>query len=613
MIRMKNGIRTLVLLALICLFALATAAAGETVLSDAASLSALMNDPSAWGGYYKLGADIDLSGVAQTPIGTYDTPFTGSFDGAGHTVKLAMKADGTVGLFGVAEGATIRGLTVLGRVENTFAATDAETKINGKYPGTGALLGVALSGTTVENCSTHAAVSGPGNTGGLIGVVYNYGDKTVTVSDCTGEAEVSSSFGNAGGLVGRIQTKSSAVPTALVSGCTNSADVYSASEDRNRLAGIAGYVRTEMGEIRIDGCMNSGKIKAENSGAKGSNNPYAGGIVGRIEAVTDVSSAVRVLNCKNTGVIESSHHAGGIIAFISRTDIADQTATEIVGCLNTAAVIGPSHAGGIVGYTQNRCNADVRSAVKDCENRGTVSSSACAGGLVGRWYGFDIVTSYNSGKVTADSLAGGIAGKAEGEVFCETNAVYLAGTAEVAVAASKPICVELAAASVTAGDAKTASSFADFDFNTIWQIGNDGPVLAAFADGKMPTVTEPVPPVTTEPVASVAVSVTDTTALTDPADTIAADAPETSDASAETTAKDETVQTDDMTTAVADTTASDNTAVTADTHGSTTVAEPHGTDETETSGIPIWLYAVLAALVIALIACGVILYRRKRH
>ena len=434
---MKNiGIRILTALTLALLLALAAAAAGETVISDAASLAALMNDPAAWGGSYKLGADIDLAGKAQSPIGTYETPFTGSFDGAGHTVKIDIRADGTAGLFGVCEGAAIRNLTVDGSVANSFAATDAETKIDDKYPGTGALCGVALSGTTLENCTARAAVKGPGNVGGLVGVVYNYDARTVTLKNCTSQAAITSTLGNAGGLVGRIQTASSASPAALVSGCANRTDVTSTSEDRNRLGGIAGYVRTEAGEIRFEACENVGDLNAANSGAKGSNNPFVGGIAGRIEAVTDATAAVRILDCKNSGKIESSHHAGGITAYINRSDKATKTASEIVGCLNTGAVSGPSHAGGIIGYSQNRCGADVRSAVKDCENRGAVSSSACAGGLVGRWYGFDILTSYSSGKVTADSLAGGIAGKAEGEVFCETNAVYLAATAPAETSAT---------------------------------------------------------------------------------------------------------------------------------------------------------------------------------
>lgn len=593
---MKNiGIRILAALTLALLLALAAAAAGETVISDAASLAALMNDPAAWGGSYKLGADIDLTGKAQSPIGTYETPFTGSFDGAGHTVKIDIRADGTAGLFGVCEGAAIRNLTVDGSVANSFAATDAETKIDDKYPGTGALCGVALSGTTFENCTARAAVKGPGNVGGLVGVVYNYDARTVTLKNCTGDAEITSALGNAGGLVGRIQTASSASPAVLVSGCENRADVQSVSEDRNRLAGIAGYVRTEAGEIRLEACVNTGNITGANSGAKGSNNPFVAGIAGRIEAVTDATAAVRILDCKNTGNIESSHHAGGITAYINRSDKATVTASEIVGCLNTGAVSGPSHAGGIIGYSQNRCGADVRSAVKNCENRGAVSSSACAGGLVGRWYGFDILTSYSSGKVTADSLAGGIAGKAEGEVFCETNAVYLAGSADAAVGESNPICVEMAASAVSAADAGKADSYAGFDFASVWQVGKDGPALAAFAGGKMPEATTAETTVTTAP--------RETTA---PAESAAA----TGESTAEST--EATAESVETSVTSADTTASESSAVTdattAPAEGTVTTAAPAA----ETGGAPVGLIVGIAVAVLAVGALCFLLIRKKK-
>ncbi len=593
---MKNiGIRILAALVLVLLLALAAAAAGETVISDAAALTALMNDASAWSGSYKLGADIDLTGKAQSPIGTYETPFTGSFDGAGHTVKVDIKADGTAGLFGVCEGAAIRNLTVDGSVANTFAATDAETKIDDKYPGTGAVCGVALSGTTFENCTARAAVKGPGNVGGLVGVVYNYAARTVTLKNCTSQAAITSTLGNAGGLVGRIQAASSASPAVFVSGCANRTDVTSTSEDRNRLGGIAGYVRTEAGEIRFETCENAGNLNAANSGAKGSNNPFVGGIAGRIEAVTDATAAVRILDCKNTGNIESSHHAGGITAYINRSDKATLTASEIVGCLNTGAVSGPSHAGGIVGYSQNRCGADVRSAVKNCENRGAVSSSACAGGLVGRWYGFDILTSYSSGKVTADSLAGGIAGKAEGEVFCETNAVYLAGSADAAVGESNPICVEMAASAVSAADAGKAERYAGFDFASVWQVGKNGPALAAFAGGKMPETTTAETTVTTAPAETTvtAESTAETGESTTESTEATAESVETSVTSADTT--------EPAGSAVAD-------ATTAPAETSATTAAPAA----ETGGAPVGLIVGIGVAVLAVGALCFLLIRKKK-
>ena len=146
----KSAFRLLLPVCLLALLCLSAFAAGETVISDAAALGRLMDDPAAWSGSYRLGADIDLGSVKQSPIGNYETPFTGSFDGAGHTISgLNIKADGTAGLFGVLSGASVTDLTVKGSVLNSFAATDAETKLDEKYPGTGGIAGVALSGVAV--------------------------------------------------------------------------------------------------------------------------------------------------------------------------------------------------------------------------------------------------------------------------------------------------------------------------------------------------------------------------------------------------------------------------------------------------------------------------------
>ena len=217
----KFGFAPLLLAIFLCL--LLPAAAKDIGSADA--LVSLMNDPAAWSGDWTLTADIDLTGKTQSPIGNYETPFTGSFDGAGHTVSgLNIAAGEAAGLFGVTESASVRNLTVTGRAENTFAAETAETRVEGRYPGTGGLVGVALSGTTVENCTSRVSVKGYGNVGGLVGVVYNFGLASVRIDGCRSEAAVESLRGNAGGLLGRIYTASAAFPAVVVSNSVNTAD-----------------------------------------------------------------------------------------------------------------------------------------------------------------------------------------------------------------------------------------------------------------------------------------------------------------------------------------------------------------------------------------------------
>lgn len=239
----------------------------EIEIKDAQTLLALMFNSSQWSKAYRLTADIDLTGYAQSPIGNYTVPFTGSFDGAGYTVRgLNITTDiGTAGLFGVISEAAISNLTVEGTVTNTFAATNAETKIDGNYPGTGGICGVVLSGSSITDCINRAAVNGPGNSGGIAGVVYNYGERTVKVAGFENYGEVNSSLGNAGGLFGRVQTSSEAAPAVLVNGCINYADVWLTAEDRNRVGGMAGYIRTEAGLVLIENCENEGDITGSNS------------------------------------------------------------------------------------------------------------------------------------------------------------------------------------------------------------------------------------------------------------------------------------------------------------------------------------------------------------
>lgn len=69
------------------------------IVMDAADLDAVRDN---LGAYYELGADIDLGGEEWTPIGSSGQPFTGTFDGDGHTISgLYVNSDDDAGLFGV--------------------------------------------------------------------------------------------------------------------------------------------------------------------------------------------------------------------------------------------------------------------------------------------------------------------------------------------------------------------------------------------------------------------------------------------------------------------------------------------------------------------------------
>lgn len=470
---------------------------GYTAVSTPEELCRLMKNSSEWGGSFYLTADIDLSGSAgQNPIGTDAAhPFTGIFDGNGHTVKgLDIKASPAAGLFGCISGAQIRNLTVQGSVANTFEAQNAETKADGSYPGSGAVAGIVLTGSVIENCVSRAGVSAPGNCGGLIGVIYNYGDFSVKVTDCSNYGIVNTTLGNAGALIGRIQAACTAASAVSVEGCTNYADITSLSPDRCRVGGIAGYVRAEKGSIVIADCGNYGSISGSNEATNASHYPYAGGITGRIEIVSDVSSSVTVSGCINRGKITSSEIAGGITAYISCGKTCIGSVSGIFGCCNTAEVSGPYTAGGIAGLTANQ-NTDTenRVTVKNCMNCGDISSTDSAGGIIGVNTAVDLIYCFDSSAVTASGLAGYIEGKADGiNSYVITGCYAVSGAAGLALSGYPGIAAVLSDAKlISPAEAALEATFSGYDFNGVWKIENGVPVLSAFSSSAPAVTTSP--------------------------------------------------------------------------------------------------------------------------
>ncbi len=130
-----------------------------------------------------------------TPIGKYTnnndkTPYTGTFDGQGHTIKglyVNSASDTCVGMFGYLEGAAVRNLTVDGYVQGLGAA--------------GGIAGYA-SNAAIENCSNHCSVFGGSNrnSGGIAGINYN----SATIIDCynVGTIRDSDAVERRGGIAG---------------------------------------------------------------------------------------------------------------------------------------------------------------------------------------------------------------------------------------------------------------------------------------------------------------------------------------------------------------------------------------------------------------------------
>ena len=125
--------------------------------------------------------DIDMKNAEWTPIGTKNMPFSGKFDGKGHTISGLNYSGEYAGLFGYMNGGTICNIKI----------ADSSFK-NGTV--SGGICAVS-NGGTIENCAVDNVDVSGGTAGGICG--QNSG----TITDCFFSGNVSSD-GKSGGICG---------------------------------------------------------------------------------------------------------------------------------------------------------------------------------------------------------------------------------------------------------------------------------------------------------------------------------------------------------------------------------------------------------------------------
>lgn len=169
---------------------LSSAVSAQTQITDEAGLKAIAND---LGGNYVLAADITLTGQ-WTPLGNEGSPFTGTFDGGGHSIKgLTVTASSDLdnsGLFGYATGATLKNVSIIG------AKVDGDEHV-------GILLGNAKQ-VTISGVMTSGIVTGRDHVGGIVGDASGSADngEFTSISNCMSTAGVFSRSYQAGGIAG---------------------------------------------------------------------------------------------------------------------------------------------------------------------------------------------------------------------------------------------------------------------------------------------------------------------------------------------------------------------------------------------------------------------------
>ncbi len=302
--------------------------------------------------------DVNLAcytGTEFNIIGNSGTPFTGVYDGAGHTISnFTYECTDTdyIGLFGYIDdpNAEIRGLTLIdpnvaggssdyvGSLagylgDGTISGCSAEGGSVLGYNRIGGLVGYNQYGT-ISNCYATVAVSGEDEVGGLLG--YNHS----MISDCYATGNVSGDD-YIGGLVGdNWVTISNCYATGNVSGDDQISGLVGINHGTISNCYATG---SASGDINIGGLVGDsyeGTISNCYATGSASGSSYTGGLAGRNYATVSASYA--------TGSASGDINIGGLVGRNYATVLASFWDTETSGQLNG---VGGGSSSGVTGKT----------------------------------------------------------------------------------------------------------------------------------------------------------------------------------------------------------------------------------------------------------------------
>ena len=215
------------------------------LIENAEDLAKVSNDLTA---HYKLTENI---GTETDPVKTaIDGSFTGTFDGNGHTITLAISSSGAnyVGLFKkLAGGATIKNVITAGQVQ-----VDTTVRNKNHVGGIAGSVNTYGGNITIEKCQNTASISGGQSVGGILGSCsYNSNGYGVTITECVNNGSIASSATQAGGIVGSVSGKNT------IQNCYNRGEVTATSDN----GGIAGSIQTNSNTSPVlKNCYTTGGI-----------------------------------------------------------------------------------------------------------------------------------------------------------------------------------------------------------------------------------------------------------------------------------------------------------------------------------------------------------------
>ncbi len=347
------------------------------LVSTAADLNIIGHNPRLMRAHFKLTNDIDLAGIDFYIIGSESFPYTGVFDGNGHTISnfiyINTERDYAIGLFGCVEKENVEEnveIKDLGLIDPNVDAGTANY--------VGSLVGWLRWGT-ITNCYVEGgSVSGEDNIGGMVGQ-NDYG----TITNCYVEGGSVLGEQRIGGMVGQNDY------VGRISECCASGSVTG----YEYVGGIAGF---NWGTI--SDCCASGSVRGYG---------HVGGLVGALRGLG------RIIDSYATAGVSGDNNIGGLVGYIYWGTIAN--------CCASGVVIGNTNVGGMAGGLGDLPGDGLpggglpspfgpRAEISNCYSTGDVTGNRMVGGLVGWLRNGTIANCYSTGSVSGYVLIGGLLG-----------------------------------------------------------------------------------------------------------------------------------------------------------------------------------------------------------
>ena len=309
----------------------------------------------------KLTANLELT-EAWTPIGTQSQPFTGSFDGDGHSISgmdiTYAATSGSapyLGFFGYVKGtadkkAEIRNLTLSGKLDIT-------ENYRNSYAYSGGLVGGAeyVSFTNITTNVTITAKKGSAPypwsyVGGFAGIVKN-----ADFLRCVNNGAVTTDGDYVSGFAAKSET-------TTYTSCVNNGAITG----RTKIGGFGASVKSTKA---VDSC-NTGAIGLA---AYNGSNQGIGGLFG------EIGYGSTLTRCYNTGAVTGDCYVGGLVGSVGSGSDAANGPSYIVDSYNSGAITGHSDKsycgiGGLVGKLDaSSSRVYEQSYVHNCYNVGTVT------------------------------------------------------------------------------------------------------------------------------------------------------------------------------------------------------------------------------------------------